>query len=114
MTHRFLQWLLLSSASLLLRVRLFDQAQALYIHALNRQPDGTALCRVYVGLAHTEFHRAHFLNARHYAKLCLEQLAAGAVPEGDARAEQLVDRAIWYYENSAIEAQNLRGRSPPP
>ncbi len=105
--------LLLGLAALMAGVRLFDQSQALYIRALNAQPEGIGLCRVYVGLAHTEFHRGHFLNSRHYAKLCLELMAEGAVDEQEPKALQLLEKASGYYEAAADEARNARRRDLP-
>ena len=95
------------------RLRRYDQAQACYIRALNSQPQGIGLIRIYVGLAETEFQRGHFLNCRHYAQHCLEQIAAGEIAEDTPGLEQLLDRAVWHYEHSNEEALKLRRRDLP-
>lgn len=108
MFGRIFSSLPLSLAGLLIRIRLFDHAQALYIHELNGAPEGIRLCRVLAGLALTEYHREHFLNSRHYAQRCLEQIADGAVPEEEPGAHQVLDQASWYYKESQEAVRNLR------
>ena len=101
----------LTLATLFARAKRFDQAHAWFIRALNKEPQGIVLCRIYVGLAQTEFQRCHFLNARHYAKLCLEQMAQGAVADSEPQAMQLLEEASWYYQSSAEEALKHRRRA---
>ena len=100
----------LALARLWRRLRRYDRSQACYIRALNGQPTGLALIRIYTGLAETEFQRGHYLNSRHYAQLCLEQIATGEIAEDTPGLEQLLDRALWHYQNSNEEALTSRRR----
>ncbi|MAT93028.1 MAG: hypothetical protein CME59_10550 [Halioglobus sp.] len=93
-----------------LRLRRYDQAQACYVRALNGRASGLRLCRTHAGLAQTEFQRGHFLNARHYARLCLEQVASGEIPEDAPGIETLLERVVWHYEASHREALEARRR----
>ena len=69
--ERWFQPLRLRQADKLISLAQFDDAQALLIEVLDKQPKGKRLTRIYGALAETEFARGHFLNSRYYAGLFL-------------------------------------------
>ena len=95
----------------LLALGLYDAAQAFYVRVLNMEPLSKQRARAYAGLAQTEYHRSHFLNARHYAAQYLNIVENESMQRQTPTERALFDKVSWYHEASEKEYANIRRRS---
>lgn len=97
-------------AGRLLAIGRYDGAQACLVRVLNNEPELPQRRRAYAGLAQTEYHRAHFLNARHYARLFLDSTAADDSVLQTQTEKDLLAKVNAYHEASQEQAMHLRRR----
>lgn len=86
----------------------YEAAQYILVGMLNAAPDAPLLPAVFTMLAETEFHREHFRNSMHYAKLAIAVLEDNPSQLGTTECQALHDRMRWYIESGVEKMKQAR------